>query len=30
MGGRGGATKETGRAALVVYMVGDTCVGDAA
>lgn len=24
-GGRGGATKETGRAALVVYMVGDTC-----
>ena len=24
-GGRGGATKETGRAPLVVYMVGDTC-----
>ena len=31
MGGRGGATKETGRAALVVYMVGDTFVhGDMA
>ena len=32
MGGRGGATKETGRAALVVYTVGDTCTahGDVA